>query len=137
MVSAPPSSPSEMSPRGRKITRKAPTPFTGRHSQAEGAGVAVGENAHELVVEVIRRFADILRNALVIHLPASVDVFLQTLVKIFVLAPLLDFSFVVQFDFRHEQPRESPPFVVLFSRFARRRTSRPSRVARRHMLRHR
>src|SRR5712691_3132737 len=75
-----------------------------RRLQSERAGVAVGENANELVVEVVRRLANVFRNSFVVHLSAAVDVFLQPFVKVLVLPSLLDLSFVVQLDLRDQQP---------------------------------
>ena len=50
--------------------------------QAEDLGVAVGEDPHQLVVEVVRRLADVVGDPLVVHLAAAVDVFLQPLVQV-------------------------------------------------------
>src|SRR5262249_39737153 len=66
------------------------------------------------VVEVIRLLPHVVRNALVVHLAAAVDVLLQPLVEILVLAPLLNLPLVVQLDLGDEQACESPRLVVLF-----------------------
>lgn len=88
-----------------------------RQLQPERFCAAVREDAHELVVKVIRDFAHIIGNALVVHLAAAIDVFLQPLVQIIVAPTLIDLCFVVELDFRNEQTREATRFVVLLRVF--------------------
>src|SRR5688572_2291615 len=69
-----------------------------RSLETQGVRIAVGEDANELVVEVVRVLAHVFANPLVVHLPAAVDVFFQTLVQIAVSPALLDLRFVVELD---------------------------------------
>src|SRR5437016_5481211 len=87
-------------------TRRRPTFSGAQLLKAERSGVAVREDAHELVVKVVRRLPDVLTDALVVHLAAAVDVFLQPLVEILVLAALIDLRLVVELDLGDEEPCE-------------------------------
>src|SRR5439155_4150836 len=78
----------------------------------QGAGVAAGQDAHELVVEIVGRVADTARHALGVHLAATLDVFLEPLVEVLLAASLADLGLVVELDLAHHQPREPLGFLV-------------------------
>src|SRR5690349_4626106 len=73
---------------------------------SEQALVSVGERLHELLLEVGVPRADAGRYALFIQASCALDLVLQAAAQIALLAADADGSLVVQFDFRHEQPRK-------------------------------
>src|SRR2546427_3470947 len=82
---------SERKPRNPTFTRNARRQLHG----PQGAGVAAGQDAHELVVEVVGRVADVARHALGVHLPAALDVLLEPLVEVLLTASFADLGLVV------------------------------------------
>src|SRR6516162_4283397 len=91
--------------------RRAPT-RPARLLDAEGFGSAVGEDTDQLFIEEIRAGPHVLRDPLVVHLPAPVDVFLEPFVEIAVLPALHDRSLVVELDLGNEELGEPPGLLA-------------------------
>src|SRR5687767_9612702 len=87
--------------------------MTDDRSEAQGLGGASSEEAHQLVIEIVRRFTDALGYAFVVHLTASIDVLFQPLVDVFVASSLVDLRFVVKLDLGNQKPREASRLVML------------------------
>ena len=81
-------------------------------SDPRAVGVAPGQDAHQLVVEVVARLAHGGGHAVVVHLPAALDVLLEPLVDVLRLAALRDLRLVVELDLAHHEPREALRVVV-------------------------
>src|SRR5713101_5239140 len=92
--------------------------------ESQRVGMPVGQDAHELFVEVVGVGADVLGNSLVVHLAAPIDVFLQKLVDVALAAALHDRLLVVELDLGDEQLGESSSlFPALVSLDGRERTA--------------
>src|SRR5262245_48150758 len=78
----------------------------------EGAWIASGQDPHELVVEVVRALADVRRDPIRVHLPAPLDVLLETLIEVLLAAAVVHRGLVVQLDLADDQAREALGVVV-------------------------
>src|SRR5260221_2118750 len=63
-------------------------------------------------MKIIMSRGDRRGNALVIHLPRTVNVIAQTVVEVGVASPFLNLVLVVEFDFRNQQAREPTRVIV-------------------------
>src|ERR1700730_14677727 len=71
--------------------------------ESQRVGTPIGQDAHELLVEEVGVGADVLGNSLVVHLPAAINVFLQQLVDVALVAALRDSLLVVELDLGDQQ----------------------------------
>src|ERR1700686_4759796 len=78
----------------------------------EFCGIALSQSVHQLLMKIVVARGDRRGDSLVIHLPRSIDVFTQTIVKVAVASPVLNFRFVVKFDFRNQQTSKPASVVV-------------------------
>src|SRR5262249_12001870 len=97
---------------GRAEENRGPRHRAGRRSEAQRLGPAIGEDLDQLLVEEVGSGSNVLRNPLVVHLTAAIDVVAQALVEVPVLAALEDRALVVELDLRDEQPRETPRLIA-------------------------
>src|SRR5690349_24706517 len=94
------------------LNSRLPTLDIRRHSMPERFGAAVREDSHQLFLEEVRLRAHVGRDALVVHLPAPVDVLAQALVEVAALPALEHRALVVELDLGDEQPREAARLLV-------------------------
>src|SRR5262249_39785107 len=75
--------------------------------RTEGARIAPGQDPHQLVVEIVRVVPHVARDAVGVHLPSALDVFLEPLVDVLVPPPFVHLGFIVELDLAHDEPGET------------------------------
>src|SRR6266446_8506794 len=74
---------------------------------AQSRGIVFAEYANEFFMKVIVCGDDRARHPLSIGFATEIDFLLQPLVNVRMLPSLFEFLFMIQLDFRYEQPRDS------------------------------
>src|SRR5262249_59978682 len=80
--------------------------------RTEGACVAPSQDPHQLVVEVVRVVPHVPRDAVGVHLPSALDVFLEPLVDVLVPPTFVHLGFIVELDLAHDEPGEALRLLV-------------------------
>src|SRR6266496_597053 len=83
--------------------------------------IAFGQSVDQLLMKVIMSSGYRRRDSFIVHLARSIYIFTQAIVDIAAAPALLNFLFVVEFDFRNQQTREATRVIVkttfLFANF--------------------